>query len=186
MARAAIQNKLKRQPSGMPDSWKRGKTNDNNLSKAQSIRREDDVGEDDDEAMEITQEEKSSGENLPTSSLEEDVGEVLESTPNLSTGSTNILQDDSQVGENADNEVNPQVPESTPKNKEIDSGEVSEVSEVSNGATTRSHRNTRSASDIGGVPLVGKQRDSNTEVSSDDEGNYYIDYSYSYYSFNII
>jgi phosphatidate phosphatase APP1 len=127
--------------------------------------------------MEITQEEKSSGENLPTSSLEEDVGEVLESTPNL--------LDDSQVGKNADNEVNPQVPESTPKNKEIDSGEVSEVSEVSNGATTRSHRNTRSASDIGGVPLVGKQRDSNTEVSSDDDGNY-IDYSCSYYSFNII
>jgi phosphatidate phosphatase APP1 len=134
--------------------------------------------------MEITQEEKSSGENLPKSSLEE-VGGVLKSTPSLSTGSTNILQDDSQVGENADNEVNPQVPESTPKNKEIDSGEVSEVSEVSNGATTRSHRNTRSASDIGGVPLVGKQRDSNTEVSSDDDGNY-IDYSCSYYSFNII
>jgi len=51
-----------------------------NKEKAQSIRREDDVGEDDDEAMEITQEEKNSGANLPTSSLEEDVGEVLEST----------------------------------------------------------------------------------------------------------
>ena len=104
MARAAIQNKLKRQPSGMPDSWKRGKTNDNNLSKAQSIRREDDVGG------------------------------VLESTSNLSTGSTNILQDDSQVGKNADNEVNPQVPESTPTNREIGS----EVIEVSNGTTTAS------------------------------------------------
>ena len=39
------------------------KTNDNNRSKAQSIRREDDNGEDDyNEAMEITQEEKSYGE----------------------------------------------------------------------------------------------------------------------------
>ena len=59
--------------------------------------------------MEITQEEKSSGENLPTSSLEEDVGEVLESTPNL--------LDDSQVGKNADNEVNPQIQESAKKER---------------------------------------------------------------------
>ena len=122
MARAAIENKLKRQPSGMPDSWKRGKTNDNNLSKAQSIRREDDVGG------------------------------VLESTSNLSTGSTHILQDDSQREKTNDEEEksdgsrrkiskanplsasnNEGVPESTPKNREV-SGEVSEVS---NGPTTR-------------------------------------------------
>jgi hypothetical protein len=98
-----------------------------NKEKAQSNRREDDVGEDDDEAMEITQEEKSSGENLPNSSLEDDVGEVLESTPNLSTGLTNILRDDSQVGKNADNEVIPQVTESTPTNREIGSGATTTI-----------------------------------------------------------
>ena len=48
---------------------------------------------------------------------------VLESTPNLSTGLTNILRNNSQVGKNADNEVIPQVTESTPTNREIGSGE---------------------------------------------------------------
>jgi hypothetical protein len=151
-----------------------------NKEKAQSIRSEDDVGEDDDEAMEITQEEKSSGE--------EDVGDVLESTPNLSTGLTNILQDNSQR-EKTNDEItqeeksdgsrvmntrsassNEGVPESTPLNREIGS-EVIEVSEASNGATTT----IRGFQSIRRIDDVGEDDDEAMEITQ--EGNY-IDYSF--------
>ena len=94
-----------------------------NKEKAQSIRSEDDVGEDDDEAMEITQEKQSSGE--------EDVGDVLESTPNNSQREkTNDESDGSRKMNTRSASNNEGVPESTPKNREV-SGEVS------NGPTTR-------------------------------------------------
>jgi hypothetical protein len=147
-----------------------------NKEKAQSIRSEDDVGEDDDEAMEITQEEKSSGE--------EDVGDVLESTPNL----INILQDNSQR-EKTNDEItqeeksdgsrvmntrsassNEGVPESTPLNREIGS-EVIEVSEASNGATTT----IRGFQSIRRIDDVGEDDDEAMEITQ--EGNY-IDYSF--------
>ena len=112
------------------------KLNDNNRSNAKSIRREDN-----------------------------DVGGVLESSPNLSTGLSNILQDDPQR-EKTDNEVISEVENSA--GEEIASeGARSKISEA----------NTRSASDNGGVPestpknreipLVEKQRDFNTEISSE-------------------
>ena len=151
-----------------------------NKEKAQSIRSEDDVGEDDDEAMEITQEEKSS--------REEDVGDVLESTPNLSTGLINILQDNSQR-EKTNDEItqeeksdgsrvmntrsassNEGVPESTPLNREIGS-EVIEVSEASNGATTT----IRGFQSIRRIDDVGEDDDEAMEITQ--EGNY-IDYSF--------
>jgi len=147
-----------------------------NKEKAQSIRSEDDVGEDDDEAMEITQEEKSSGE--------EDVGDVLESTPNL----INILQDNSQR-EKTNDEItqeeksdgsrvmntrsassNEGVPESTPLNREIGS-EVIEVSEASNGATTT----IRGFQSIRRIDDVGEDDDEAMEITQ--EGNY-MDYSF--------
>jgi len=147
-----------------------------NKEKAQSIRSEDDVGEDDDEAMEITQEEKSSGE--------EDVGDVLESTPNL----INILQDNSQR-EKTNDEItqeeksdgsrvmntrsassNEGVPESTPLNREIGS-EVIEVSEASNGVTTT----IRGFQSIRRIDDVGEDDDEAMEITQ--EGNY-IDYSF--------
>ena len=140
--------------------------------------------------MEITQEEKSSGENLPTSSLEENVGEVLESTPNLSTGSTNILQDDSQREKTNDEEEksdglrrkiskanplsasnNEGVPESTPKNREIGSGEVSEVS---NGPTTRKKaiiKNNEKAQSIRREDDVGEDDDEAMEITQEEKSS---------------
>ena len=163
------------------------KLNDNNRSNAKSIRREDN-----------------------------DVGGVLESSPNLSTGLSNILQDDPQR-EKTDNEVIPEVENSA--GEEIASeGARSKISEA----------NTRSASDNGGVPestevsevskcASYKKNDEDKEVvpevensageESDSEGarskisdantrsasdigeideGNYIDYSCKYYSFNII
>ena len=73
MARAVIENKLKRQPSGMPDSWKRGKTNKNNLSKAQSIRREDDVGGVLESTPQVTEREIGSGATTTIRGFEETV-----------------------------------------------------------------------------------------------------------------
>ena len=130
--------------------------------------------------MEITQEEKSS--------REEDVGDVLESTPNLSTGLINILQDNSQR-EKTNDEItqeeksdgsrvmntrsassNEGVPESTPLNREIGS-EVIEVSEASNGATTT----IRGFQSIRRIDDVGEDDDEAMEITQ--EGNY-IDYSF--------
>ena len=138
--------------------------------------------------MEITQEEKSSGE--------EDVGDVLESTPNISTGLTNILQDNSQR-EKTNDEItqeeksdgsrimntrsasnNEGVPESTPLNREIGS-EVIEVSEASNGATTGrkaiKNNNRSKAQSIRRIDDVGEDDDEAMEITQ--EGNY-IDYSF--------
>ena len=88
---------------------------------------------------------------------------VLESNPNLSTGLTNILQDNSQR-------------EKT--NREIGS-EVIEVSEVSKGATTRrkaiKNNNRSKAQSIRRIDDVGEDDDEAMEITQ--EGNY-IDYSF--------
>ena len=96
---------------------------------------------------------------------------VLESTPNLSTGLTNILRNNSQVGKNADNEVIPQVTESTPKNREIGSGEVSEVS---NGPTTRKKaiiKNKEKAQSIRSEDDVGEDDDEAMEITQEEKSS---------------
>jgi len=139
-----------------------------NKEKAQSIRSEDDVGEDDDEAMEITQEEKSSGE--------EDVGltKILQDNSQREKTNDEITQEEKSDGSRVMNtrsaSSNEGVPESTPLNREIGS-EVIEVSEASNGATTT----IRGFQSIRRIDDVGEDDDEAMEITQ--EGNY-IDYSF--------
>ena len=140
-----------------------------NKEKAQSIRSEDDVGEDDDEAMEITQEEKSSREEDSRGLIN-----ILQDNSQREKTNDEITQEEKSDGSRVMNtrsaSSNEGVPESTPLNREIGS-EVIEVSEASNGATTT----IRGFQSIRRIDDVGEDDDEAMEITQ--EGNY-MDYSF--------
>jgi hypothetical protein len=140
-----------------------------NKEKAQSIRSEDDVGEDDDEAMEITQEEKSSREEDSRGLIN-----ILQDNSQREKTNDEITQEEKSDGSRVMNtrsaSSNEGVPESTPLNREIGS-EVIEVSEASNGVTTT----IRGFQSIRRIDDVGEDDDEAMEITQ--EGNY-IDYSF--------